>query len=58
MNHDENAIEIVTDAPISLRDFANCYPHLCYQKCGELLSNLVRQGCIERCKFGVYQAVM
>ena len=58
MNHRENAIEIVADAPISLRDFADCYPYLCYQKCGELLSGLVFEGIIERKKHGVYQAVM
>ena len=58
MNHRQNAVDIVADAPISLRDFANCYPHLCYKKCSELLSHLARDGFIRRCKYGVYEAAL
>lgn len=54
MNHRRNAVEIVNDAPIGLRDFANCYPHLCYQKCSELLSKLASDGLIKRIRFGIY----
>ena len=48
MMHRLNALGIIADAPISLRDFSNCYPHLCYSKCGKLLSEMVYEGLIKR----------
>ena len=57
MNHRLNALGIIADAPISLRDFSNCYPHLCYKKCGMLLSKMAYEGLIRRLAKGVYGAV-
>ena len=57
MNHRLNALGIIADAPISLRDFCNCYPHLCYKKCGMLLSKMAYEGLIQRISFGVYGVV-
>ena len=56
MTHQKNAIEIVQDAPITMRDFANCYPFLSYRKCAVLLSRLAGEGWIRRLKFGLYGA--
>ena len=54
MMHRLNALGIIADAPISLRDFSNCYPHLCYSKCGKLLSEMVYEGLIKRLFKGIY----
>ena len=54
MNHRINAVEIVNDAPIGLRDFAKCYPHLTYRKCARLLSILASDGLIKRLRHGIY----
>ena len=56
MKHQQNAIEIVADAPITLRDFANCYPVIAYKTCAVLLSKLASRGLIRRVKFGLYGA--
>ena len=57
MNHRLNALGIITDAPISLRDFSSCYPHLCYSKCAKLLSEMIHKGLIKRLAKGVYGVV-
>ena len=56
MNHIQNAIEIVEDAPITVTDFSRCYPFLNYGRCSHLLSMLANAGMIRRLKFGLYGA--